>query len=228
MPFKTKLRLITDLSMVIALLLLMTYSLLGEIAHEWIGIIMFLLFVLHHKMNSAWIKNLRHGKYTVSRCIRTITDFLILFTMIGSMASGIVISRHIFSFLPFDNVTEETGRALHLFCGFWGFILMSFHAGLHFGVVAGITGMHKEKRKLRDIFCKFCVLIAVLYGIYAFYRRRIISYLLLQTHFLMTDFEETLISYLFDHVFIMILFIWIGFNTDKILKFKEKKRLKQE
>lgn len=217
MPFKVKLRLITDLSMVAALLLLMPYSLLGETAHEWIGILMFLLFILHHKINSAWTKNLRHGKYTLFRILQTITDMLIFIAMIGQMASGILISRHIFSFLPFESAAEETGRAIHLFLGFWGFILMSFHAGIHVGIVKGMLWGSKAKEK-KNYILGFCEFAAAIYGAYAFYRYHIISYLLLQTHFLMLDFDETLIHYLFDHFMIMLLFMWTGYYSDKFLK----------
>lgn len=37
--------------MTLCLMLLMSYSLIGEQAHEWIGIGMFVLFVLHHWLN---------------------------------------------------------------------------------------------------------------------------------------------------------------------------------
>ncbi len=40
-----------DLCMTVSLLLLMPYSLLGETAHEWIGMAMFLLFIVHHVLN---------------------------------------------------------------------------------------------------------------------------------------------------------------------------------
>lgn len=43
-----------DCGMVILLPLLMAYSLIGESAHEYLGIAMFLLFVEHHIMNAAW------------------------------------------------------------------------------------------------------------------------------------------------------------------------------
>lgn len=214
MPFQTKLRIMIDISMTIALLLLMPYSLLGEAAHEWIGLAMFVLFILHHKLNIGWIKNLRKGKYTVSRSLRTITDLLILLAMLGSMASGIVISAHVFSFLPFENPAEETGRAVHLFCGFWGFILMSFHVGLHFGM---LRGMINGKTKMRPVL-RITALAVACYGAFAFYRRRIVSYLFLQSHFLMFNFDETLFTYLLDMIAIMILFIWIGYGTDQILK----------
>lgn len=37
--------------MTVALLLLMAYGLVGEAAHEWIGMGMFALFVAHHILN---------------------------------------------------------------------------------------------------------------------------------------------------------------------------------
>ena len=48
-------RLATDAAMTIALLLLMAYSLVGEAAHEWIGMAMLALFILHHALNRKWI-----------------------------------------------------------------------------------------------------------------------------------------------------------------------------
>ena len=42
------LKIITDIAMTVILLLLMAYSLVGEALHEWLGIGMFLLFILHH------------------------------------------------------------------------------------------------------------------------------------------------------------------------------------
>ena len=49
MNSKTKLKLkpIIDILMTFALLLLMSYELLGSTAHEVIGVVMFVLFVVH-------------------------------------------------------------------------------------------------------------------------------------------------------------------------------------
>lgn len=47
--------------MTVMLLFLMAYSLIGEALHEWLGIGMLLLFVLHHILNASWYRNLRRG-----------------------------------------------------------------------------------------------------------------------------------------------------------------------
>ena len=61
-----------DIAMTAALLLLMAYELIGEAAHEWIGVSMLVLFVLHHILNGKWSGNLLKGKYTPFRIWQTI------------------------------------------------------------------------------------------------------------------------------------------------------------
>lgn len=50
-----KIRLLADSEMTLALLLLMSYQLVGEKAHEWIGMAMFLLVIGHHVLNRRWM-----------------------------------------------------------------------------------------------------------------------------------------------------------------------------
>lgn len=60
---KMLLKITTDLAMTVSLLLLMTFEMIGEAAHEWIGTAMFVLFILHHILNRHWSRNLIKGKY---------------------------------------------------------------------------------------------------------------------------------------------------------------------
>ena len=50
---KKKLRIVIDSGMVLLLPFLMAYSLVGEAAHEYLGIGMFLLFISHQILNIA-------------------------------------------------------------------------------------------------------------------------------------------------------------------------------
>ena len=92
-------RIVIDVCMTICLLLLMAYSLVGEVAHEVIGIAIFVLFVIHHILNRRWIASITKGKYSPLRIIQTILVFVILILMIGSMVSGIILSDNIFKFV---------------------------------------------------------------------------------------------------------------------------------
>ena len=73
-----------DITMTAALILLMSYELLGEAAHEWVGEGMFVLFVTHHILNRQWSRSVFRGKYTAYRAVQTALVVLILFTMLGS------------------------------------------------------------------------------------------------------------------------------------------------
>lgn len=63
MKSKQIVKIAVDVAMTAVLLLLMTYELIGQVSHELLGIIMFMLFILHHILNSRWTKNLIKGKY---------------------------------------------------------------------------------------------------------------------------------------------------------------------
>lgn len=56
-----KIKIAVDAAMSVSLLLLMAYGLVGEAAHEWIGMGMFALFVAHHVLNADGFKLCRGG-----------------------------------------------------------------------------------------------------------------------------------------------------------------------
>ncbi len=119
-----------DLLMTAALLLLMSYSLIGEAAHEWIGMGMFLLFIAHLILNRKWVGSLRRGRWSAYRIVQTILVALCFLTMVGSAASGIILSSYIFAGLRIRG-WSALARQAHMLCSYWGFLLMSLHLGLH-------------------------------------------------------------------------------------------------
>lgn len=90
---------ITDLAMAVLLLLLMAYS-LGEVLHEWMGIAMLVLFVLHHIWNRAWYKSIGRGRLSLYRAVQTALNLLLFAVVLGMLLSGLILSRHILDFLP--------------------------------------------------------------------------------------------------------------------------------
>ena len=116
---KMILKLTVDIGMTAALLLLMAYELVGQAAHEWIGIGMFVLFVIHHILNGSWIRNLLRGRYNPVRIMQTGLVLLILCAMAGLMVSGIILSRHALSFLPIKG-GRSFARNLHMLSAYWG------------------------------------------------------------------------------------------------------------
>ena len=57
--------------------------------------------------------------------------------MTGLMVSGIIMSREVFGFLPISGGTGFA-RTLHMLASYWGFLFMSLHLGLHWGMMMRI------------------------------------------------------------------------------------------
>ena len=57
-----KIKIAVDAAMSVSMLLLMAYGLVGEAAHEWIGMGMFALSVAHHILNHRWIQAVPQGR----------------------------------------------------------------------------------------------------------------------------------------------------------------------
>ena len=95
---KQKIKICVDFLMTGLLLCLMAYQIIGQELHEWFGAGMLVLFLLHNALNAKWYGHLFKGKYTPLRIVQTIVNLGVLTTMLCLGFSGIVLSRHVFSF----------------------------------------------------------------------------------------------------------------------------------
>ena len=194
-------RKILDAAMVLLLPLLMAYSLIGEAFHEVAGTLMLALFILHHWLNREWWRSLFRGKYSLQRVFRTALNLLLLLFMICQPLCGILMSKHLYTFLPTDGVSS-VARAIHLPLANWGFVLMSLHAGTHLD-----TMLPKEKKAIiLDILAAISI-----YGIYAFFKRQIPAYMILRLPFAFFDYSEARIFFFADYLSVMVLFATLGF-----------------
>ena len=226
MKTKQILKILTDLSMTVLLLLLMAYSLIGEAAHEWLGVGIFLLFVLHHVLNRKWYGSLFRGKYLPVRVFGTVLTLLVLLSMAGSMASGILLSRYVFRLdVRFFSAAFQT---VHMLSAYWGFVFLSLHLGLHWGGIMSMARkLTKKPSKFRKWTLRSMAFFVAAYGAYAFVKRDFGNYMLLRVHFVFFDFEEPLAQFLLDYVAIMGLFVCIGYYLTKWISSRGTKRRKQ-
>ena len=219
---KQKAKIAVDVLMTLALLFLMPYELIGEAVHEWIGAGMFLLFILHHILNRKWTGNLTKGRYKPLRIIQTILVMLILICILGSMASGIILSRHVFAFLKIRGMSAPA-RVIHMTCAYWGFVLMSLHLGIHWGMMMGMAGkIFPKPSKARTWILRLAGIGIAGYGVYAFIKRDILSYLLMQVQYVFFNFEEPVIFFILDYMAAMGLFVFIGYYLRKGLARKRQ------
>lgn len=207
-----KLRTTVDIAMVILLPVIMGYSLVGETAHEVIGVVMGVLFAVHITLNRKWFAVLFHGKYNLRRIITTILNIMLILCVITSMVSGIMISKHLFAFLKLSSGASLM-RTLHLLAGYWGFVLMSIHAGTHAGAM--LTRTEKPGLGMRITLYVLLLCVAA-YGVYAFIKRGVYQYMLRINSFVFFDTSESYIRFYIDYLAIMIMFMTVGYFLVRI------------
>ena len=214
--------------MTLALLILMGYAFWGDVAHEWAGAGMFLLFLLHHILNGNWYKSLFKGGYTPLRVFRLIVDVLVFLAMIGLMVSGIMLSNYVFSFLNIRG-GMSFARLLHMAASHWGFVLMALHLGLHWSMLLGMAGKVMKVRqtsRLRKVLLSIVGAGIAVYGLMVFIRRDLLTYMLLKTQFVFLDFSEPIPLFYLDYLAMMGAFIFLADSASKLLRKLPAKKVK--
>ena len=193
----------------------------ADIVHEILGLALFLLWAVHISLNRRWFGAIFKGKYNPYRVMQTFINCGILICTIFLMISGIILSNHIFTFL---NIQGGLGfaRVAHLLASHWYYLFMSFHIGLHVGIIAnkikqkrnGGNDGSKEHGQPQPTAKKFILRVllalACLYGLYAFIARGVWKYLFLQQQFFFFDLERGYVLFALDYISIIILFATIS------------------
>lgn len=216
MANKQKLKIIIDLVMTIILLLLMLFQITGQQVHEYLGIMMLVLFLGHNFLNRKWYSHLFKGKYKLYRLIQTILNISILMMMLGLGYSGMVMAQYV----PFSiSGSISLARRIHLDCSYWGFVLMSIHLGMY---LRQVINMFKKYIDLENNVLKLVIAIISFCGIYCFDQNNIISYMLLRNEFVFFDFEKSTFIVLLEYLSMMGLWVNIGYLiTRMILKARD-------
>ncbi len=212
-------KMLIDIGMTILLFFSMSFQFMEQINHEIFGTVLFATFILHHIMNWKWYVNLGKGKYTGTRVLTTIIDFIIVIDMLALMLSGMRMSGYVFKWLNL-NYSMELARTLHMTASYGGFLLLGLHIGLHFGM---IKGMFRKMLKIKNqnvyrtwILRGIAGAIGI-YGAYALVKRQFFGYIFGKLHFVMFDYSEPVIFFELDLAAIMILMIVIGYYLQRFV-----------
>lgn len=109
----------------------MAFSRAESIAHEWGGLVLFAVILVHLTLNRRWFGNLFRGKYNPARSISTTADAALILAVILIAVSGMVISGY--AFAPLNLSGSSWGRKIHFVSTAWLFLLCGFHYGAHLG-----------------------------------------------------------------------------------------------
>ena len=210
---KMKVKMGIDVLMTVLLLCLMAYQTTGQELHEWFGAGMLILFIAHNLLNIRWYSSLLKGKYKLLRILQIIVNFSVRVSMLCLGFSGIVISRHVFAALPIGG-PMAMARSIHMAASYWGFVLMSIHLGMHWGVITGMFRRLLKGRKMPVAAVWGLWLVAAViagYGLVCFIQKDIVSYMFLKNQFVFLDFEQGAVSVFAEYIAMMGFWIFASF-----------------
>ena len=207
---------VIDIAMTVLLLCLMAYQVTGEQAHEWLGMAMTALVVVHQILNRKWYGVLFKGKYRAFRVLQTVITLLLLLSFALTAFCGMSMSSYAVPFL-YGMAEVSFVRRMHLSLSHWAFVLMGLHLGIHIPVLAaGWKLSEKKQKRLAAVFC--C---AAIIGLVLFLRSGMADYLFFRVAFAFLDYEKPAAAVLLENL-LMLLF-W-AFTGERLARLAGKKR----
>lgn len=215
MKYKQVVKLIIDIAMYLIFVALMQEHLWNGL-HEWIGIVLFALFIAHSILNFRWYQSLFKGKYTPTRTILAVINIALFATMLCCMVSSVLVSGKVFAFLNLGGA--RIGRTLHLVSTAWVFVLMSLHLGLHLTPL--VNKLKKSKQLLRSV--QIIVILLAAYGVYVFVDRAFYEELFYLTEFKFFDTDKSAALYFFETIAMSSAFATLSYYGKKLLQMKSR------
>ena len=217
-------RLIIDFLMTLLLLSAFDYRIAREAPHEWIGISIGVLFILHNVINLRWYKatlplmlDIFKGKYHFKRVIVTIVNLLLLVTMATLIISGLLQSRSVLAFLHLPGGMFL--RQIHTTAAYWGLLLIAVHVGLHWEMIMNVFGkMFKitEKSITRKIILRTITALIIACGVWASFDRDIFSKLFHGVTFDFWNPERPVILFYIANLSIMGMYVFLTYYLLKL------------
>ena len=173
-----------DIAMVLVFVAIMTTALVQEAPHEWLGVTLFVLMVIHIVLNRRWLASIFRGRHSALRIIQIVVVVGLAVCIIGQLASSLVLSKHAFGFLP---ALPGAGwaRSVHMLCSYWAFVFAFAHAGLHVRAPKSMAPWQKWAAR---------IIIAVVdcFGAFSFAQLGLWQYLTGQVQFAYADYSVPL------------------------------------
>ena len=207
-------KMIVDVVLTVLLLFLMAFQVTGDILHEWLGIGMTVMLILHHILNRKWYKSVFKGKYTFYRIAVTAVNTLMLAAIALTALSGMSMSGHAVPFM-YGFISVMIARKWHLAFSYWSFIFMGIHVGMHMKAMT-----EKMQGKLKIVFKAVMTGISVV-GLWLFMKSGIMNYITFRMNFAFLDYQTAKWLIIMQNLAMLIFFALIGFVLSEITRLKK-------
>ncbi len=204
---------IVDVAMTVLLLCLMAYQVTGEMAHEWIGMGMTVLIIIHQILNRKWYGALFKGKYRPYRLLSTTLNILLLLSFLLTAFCGMSMSGYAVPFL-YGMAPVSFVRRTHLSMSHWSFVLMGLHLGMH---IPMMTASLKWKDRTKTILAGLFTCVGGI-GLYLFLRNGMPDYLFFRVPFAFLDYEKAGWLVFLENLLMLSFWAYIGMQAAQILQ----------
>ena len=199
--------------MTVLLLCLMAYQVTGEMAHEWIGMGMTVLIIIHQILNRKWYGALFKGKYRPYRILSTTLNILLLLSFLLTAFCGMSMSGYAVPFL-YGMAPVSFVRRTHLSMSHWSFVLMGLHLGMHIPMMtAGLKWKGRTKTILAGLFTCIGGI-----GLYLFLRNGMPDYLFFRVPFAFLDYEKAGWLVFLENLLMLSFWAYIGMQAAQLLR----------
>ena len=194
-----------DVCMCLLLLCLMAYPVTGDTLHEWCGIAMTVLLIVHHVLNRRWYASLFKGRYNAYRTVTVLVNTLLLASIALTALCGMAMSARAVPFL-YGFLPVSFARQVHLAFSHWSFLLMGVHLGLHLPAMAhALQSSRRVKTAAWSIFAA-----AAICGCVVFFKNGIAQYLFFRTPFAFFDGSKGVLVVFSENLAMLLCWAFLG------------------
>jgi hypothetical protein len=177
----------------------------GEALHEWIGIGMTVLVIVHQILNRKWYGAIFKGRYNAYRITTTVVNIALLLSFAMTAFCGMSMSGHAVPFL-YGMAKVSFARRMHLSMSHWSFVLMGLHLGLHIPVMIAKLKLSDKLRMALSVL--LCIVAGI--GLCLFLKNSILDYLLFRVPFAFLDYEKAGILVFFENILMLTFWVYLG------------------
>ena len=193
----------------------MAYQGMGEAAHEWLGMSMTALVIVHQILNRRWYGAMLRGKYTAYRIVSTCVNVLLLISFALTAFCGMAMSNYAVPFL-YGIVRVSFVRVTHLSMSHWSFVLMGLHLGLHVPVMLQKLKLKERTRRILSVVCAGIAGV----GLWLFFKNGMPNYLFFRVPFAFLDYEKAGTLVLLENVVMLLFWAFVGCQIALMLRRK--------
>ena len=153
------------------------------------------------------------------RTFYMLVNLLSVLAMLALLASGVVLSSHVFDFVVLSDFIG-TAQRVHLAASHWLYVLLALHIGLHGQLLAGAfkRRAHAPHGAAVAALLRLVGAVFALYGLTAFVARDFLNAMFLRVHFFWGDASESALAFYVDYAAIMVCFALAAYGFVRLVR----------